>query len=79
MVTYSGAEVGALLSGSIVVEAVFGLPGLGGAILGAVQGRQGPTLVSVTTLFVVVTVTASFVVDVLTAVLDPRLRRRDAG
>lgn len=79
VVTCSGAEIGALLSGAIVVESVFGLPGLGGAILGAIQGRQGPTLVSVTTLFVVVTVLGSFLVDLAVGALDPRVRASAAS
>jgi peptide/nickel transport system permease protein len=74
-VTSVGINTGYLLGGAIVVEQVFAIPGLGRLILGAIAERNYPlvqaTILVVTFAFVLV----NFVVDLLYAVIDPRVRR----
>ncbi|HLV13449.1 MAG TPA: ABC transporter permease [Trueperaceae bacterium] len=67
-------ELGGLLTGTIVVEQVFGLPGLGATILGAISARDYPVVQGVTLLAVVVYVGVNWVADLLQLVADPRLR-----
>jgi peptide/nickel transport system permease protein len=73
-VTSVGILTGYLLGGAIVVEQVFAIPGLGRLILGAIAERNYPliqaTILVVTVGFVVV----NFLVDLLYAVIDPRVR-----
>jgi peptide/nickel transport system permease protein len=74
-VTSVGVSVGYLLGGAIVVEQVFAIPGLGRLVLGAISERNYPlvqaTILTVTLVFVVV----NFCVDLLYAVIDPRVSR----
>lgn len=73
-VTSVGIQAGYLLGGAIVVEQVFAIPGLGRLILGAIAERNYPlvqaTILVVTCSFVLV----NFVVDMLYALIDPRVR-----
>jgi peptide/nickel transport system permease protein len=74
IVTVVGLQLGALLAGSIVLENVFYLPGLGRLALGAISARDLPVVQGVVLFVAVTVVTLNFVVDVLYAVLDPRIR-----
>ncbi len=67
-------ELGGLLTGTIVVEQVFGLPGLGLTILGAISARDYPVVQGVTILAVTIYVLVNWVADVLQLLADPRLR-----
>lgn len=67
-------ELGGLLTGTIVVEQVFGLPGLGQAILGAIAARDYPVVQGVTILAVTVYVLVNWAADLLQLLADPRLR-----
>ena len=70
----SALELGGLLTGTIVVEQVFGLPGLGATILGAISARDYPVVQGVTILAVVVYITVNWLADILQLLVDPRLR-----
>jgi peptide/nickel transport system permease protein len=73
-VTSAGIMTGYLLGGAIVVEQVFAIPGLGRLILGAIAERNYP-LVQATILVVTFTfVLVNFTVDMLYALIDPRVR-----
>lgn len=74
VVTFIGADIGSLLGGAIVTESVFNLPGLGRAIFDAVRAQQGPVVVGIVTLMVFFYIFFNLVVDVLYAVIDPRIR-----
>ena len=74
VVTFIGADIGSLLGGAIVTESVFNLPGLGRAIFDAVRSQQGPVVVGIVTLMVFFYIFFNLVVDVLYAVIDPRIR-----
>ena len=67
-------ELGGLLTGTIVVEQVFALPGLGATILGAIAARDYPVVQGVTILAVVVYVAVNWLADITQLLVDPRLR-----
>lgn len=67
-------ELGGLLTGTIVVEQVFGLPGLGATILGAIGARDYPVVQGVTILAVTVYVLVNWLADITQVMADPRLR-----
>jgi len=74
VVTYLGADVGALLGGAVVTEAVFNIPGIGRAVFEGILGQEGAVVVGIVTLFVFVYIFFNLVVDILYAALDPRIR-----
>ncbi len=74
VVTYLGADFGLLLSGAIVTEGIFNIPGLGRAVFDAVRSQEGAVVVGIVTLFVFIYIFFNLLVDVLYAALDPRIR-----
>jgi oligopeptide transport system permease protein len=74
VVTFIGADIGGLLGGAIVTEAVFNIPGIGRAVFDAIGGQEGAVVVGIVTLMVFFFVFFNLIVDVLYAVLDPRIR-----
>jgi len=74
IVTIVGLQLGQLLAGSIVLENVFYLPGLGRLALAAISARDLPVVQGVVLLVAVTVVALNFAVDVLYTVLDPRIR-----
>jgi oligopeptide transport system permease protein len=74
VVTFIGADVGTLMGGAIVTEGVFNIPGIGRAIFDAIRTQEGAVVVGITTLLVLVFIVSNLIVDVLYAVLDPRIR-----
>ena len=74
VVAFVAANVGQLVVGLIVVEGVFDLPGIGGAIFQSIRDRDRSLLVGLVTVVMVLVLVANAVADVLTALIDPRLR-----
>lgn len=74
VVTFLGTDIGALMGGAIVTEGVFNVKGIGNAVFEALGRREGSTVVGIVTLIVLVYLVASLLVDLLYAVLDPRIR-----
>ncbi|GAA4845701.1 ABC transporter permease [Luteimicrobium xylanilyticum] len=74
VVTLLGWLVGGLLGGVIIVEQVFGRPGIGVVALQAAQGRDLPVVLGVALLSALVYVVVNTAVDLLALVIDPRLR-----
>ncbi|MCC6703533.1 MAG: ABC transporter permease [Thermomicrobiales bacterium] len=74
VVTIVGLQLGHLLGGSVVVEQIFGLPGLGSMILTAINQRDYPVVQGGVLLIAVMFVLINIVVDLLYAVSDPRIR-----
>ncbi|MBD8059708.1 ABC transporter permease [Cellulomonas sp. JH27-2] len=74
VITFLGADLGALMAGAIVTEGIFNINGVGGTLYHAILTSQGPTVVSITTILVIVYIFANLAVDLLYAVLDPRIR-----
>jgi peptide/nickel transport system permease protein len=76
VVTQLGIDVGALLGGAIITENVFGLPGLGQLAVQSVTTQDLPVIVGIVLVAAFFVVAANIVVDLMYAVLDPRVRRR---
>lgn len=74
IVTIVGLQFGSVLGGSVVMEAIFGLPGVGSIIIAAVNAQDFPTVMATTMLFAVAFLLTSVVIDVMYAVVDPRVR-----
>jgi oligopeptide transport system permease protein len=74
VVTFLGADLGALMGGAIVTESIFNVPGVGFTIVRALRLRESVTVVSFVTVLVLVYLLANLIVDLLYAVLDPRIR-----
>ncbi|WP_291314124.1 ABC transporter permease [Corynebacterium sp. UBA2622] len=76
VLTVVGIQLSNLIVGAVVVERVFAIPGLGTMLLGAVGNRDLTTVQSVMMLLVAFTLVVNMVVDLLYAVIDPRVRRQ---
>lgn len=63
-----------LIGGSVVIESVFNWPGIGSTLMGAVTSGDYPIIMVITLLIATVMLVVSFMVDVLSAILDPRIR-----
>jgi ABC-type dipeptide/oligopeptide/nickel transport system permease component len=74
VVTIAGSVLAVLVTGSIVVERVFDIPGLGNLYFWAIRGRDYALLMSITVVYALVVALANAVVDVAYGVIDPRIR-----
>ena len=74
VVTYLGVDLGALMGGAIITETIFNIPGLGRAVFEGVQAQEGTVVVGIATFLIVIFMVTSLLVDLLYAVLDPRIR-----
>jgi ABC-type dipeptide/oligopeptide/nickel transport system permease component len=74
VVTFLAIDLGALMGGAIVTETIFNIPGIGRAVYEAVLGQEGAVVVGIVTVLVIIYAVANLVVDVMYAVLDPRIR-----
>jgi oligopeptide transport system permease protein len=74
VVTFLGADLGALMGGAMVTEGIFNIHGVGGVLYQAVTRQEAPTVVSIVTVLVLIYLATNLAVDLLYAVLDPRIR-----
>jgi nickel transport system permease protein len=74
VVTATGMHIGELIGGTLVIETIFGWPGLGRFTVSAIYNRDYPVLQCFTLLMVLIFVLCNLVVDILYAWLDPRIR-----
>ncbi|AIS00652.1 ABC transporter permease [Streptomyces glaucescens] len=74
ILTMLGMDLGALIGGAILTETTFSLPGLGQAVLNAIKNQDLPIILGVTLITSLAVLIANLVVDVLYAVIDPRVR-----
>jgi peptide/nickel transport system permease protein len=75
IVTLFGLMLPQVVGGSVLVEQIFGIPGMGQLALQALLSRDYPTVMGVTTLVALLTMGAMLLTDLLYAWVDPRLRR----
>jgi peptide/nickel transport system permease protein len=78
LVTVTGINIGRLLGGTLIVESIFALPGIGRLLVGAIYTRDLVILQGVVLLVACGFVMVNFIVDMLYAVLDPRIRHGHA-
>ena len=76
IVTIIGMQFAALVTGTIVIENVFYLPGLGKLIFQSISNRDLPTVQALVMLFAAIVIVANFIVDIAYSFIDPRLRER---
>jgi peptide/nickel transport system permease protein len=76
VITVVGDETAALLTGAVVIETVFGWPGLGFLLIQAIERRDLPLIVSCVVLIATAVVIINFIVDLFYTVIDPRVRLR---
>ncbi|WP_308120356.1 ABC transporter permease [Streptomyces bambusae] len=74
VVTYLGISFGSLLGGALITEAIFNWDGIGLALVMAIQQQNNPIIIGVVSFGVLVFVVLNLLVDLLYAVLDPRIR-----
>lgn len=75
LMTIVGISFGALLGGTVVIETLFAIPGLGFSLINAINGRDIILIQGITVFIAVMFILINTVVDLLYAVLDPRIRR----
>jgi peptide/nickel transport system permease protein len=76
VVTVLGLQIGFLLGGSVIIEQIFSIPGMGSYFVQAVTSFDVPVIQGVTIVFVIVAVLLSLIVDISYGLLDPRVRVR---
>ena len=74
IVTIFGLDLGLLLGGAILTESTFSLPGIGKYAVQAIAANDLPKIMGVTMVATVFIVVANLIVDLLYAVVDPRVR-----
>lgn len=74
VLTYLALDLGYLLGGTVVIEGVFNLPGIGQLLFMSIRQQQGPVVVGVATALILAFLLLNLVVDLLYAWLDPRIR-----
>lgn len=74
LITVVGLNVGTLIGGTVIIEQIFAVPGMGQLLLQGINGRDTVVVQDCVIIFGLVAVVANLVVDVLYAVLDPRIR-----
>jgi peptide/nickel transport system permease protein len=71
----TGVQFTFLIGGTVLIERLFGLPGLGNMAIGAVVNRDLPLIQGIVLTFAVLFIAVNLVIDRLNAQLDPRQRR----
>ena len=74
MITIIGIQLGALMGGSIIIEQIFGLPGIGWTMIQAIFNRDYPVVQNATLLLAFIFVVINLLVDIFYSYLDPRIR-----
>lgn len=74
VITVTGMQIGQLLAGAIIVEQIFGWPGLGTLTVKAINMRDFPLIQSILLITATVFVTVNVLVDILYTVIDPRMK-----
>ncbi|OMQ15790.1 peptide ABC transporter permease [Modestobacter sp. VKM Ac-2676] len=74
LITVVGLNLGALIGGTVIIEQIFALPGIGQMLLQAINTRDVVVVQAAVVIFALVAVIANLVVDLLYVVLDPRIR-----
>ena len=74
VVTFLGVDLGTLMAGAIITEGVFNIPGIGREVFEAVRSQENTVVVGIVTILVIIFMLSNLLVDLLYAVLDPRIR-----
>lgn len=74
VITFLAVDLGFLMGGAIVTETIFNMPGIGREVFLGIKGQEGALVVGIVTAGVLIFMFANLVVDLLYAILDPRIR-----
>ena len=74
IITLIGMDMGDIVTGSYIIESVFGWPGLGTLSLGAITARDFPVMMGGTMLSCIVLITGNLIADIVCSIADPRIR-----
>jgi oligopeptide transport system permease protein len=74
VMTFLGTELGLLMSGAMVTEGIFNIPGVGGRLFQGIRLEDGPLVVTIVSLMILIYLVTNLLVDLMYAVLDPRIR-----
>ena len=74
IVTAAGLDLAGLLGGAIITESIFSLPGIGSLAVNSVNDADLPLIVGITLVAATFIIVANLIVDLLYAVIDPRVR-----
>jgi oligopeptide transport system permease protein len=74
VITFLGITIGDLMAGAVVTERIFNIPGVGYQLYQGIHIQDGPTVVGIVSILVIIYLISNLVVDILYAVLDPRIR-----
>lgn len=74
VITFIAADVGQLMGGAMVTEGIFNIPGVGHLLFQGIHTEDGPRVVSIVSILILVYLVTTLLVDLLYAVLDPRIR-----
>jgi len=74
--SYMGPAIAGILTGSVVVEQVFSIPGVGQFFIGAAQNRDYTVVLGITVFYAALVIFLNLIVDLLYGFLDPRIRTR---
>lgn len=73
-VTILGVNIGWLIGGTVVIESLFAVPGLGSLMLASISGRDYPMVQGITLVFAVLVIAVNTLTDLTYAIIDPRVR-----
>ena len=74
VVTFVAVSVAEMVAGSIVIEQVFSLPGIGRLLLASIASRDFPVVQAIVVILALWVVVVNFIADVLYQCIDPRIR-----
>jgi peptide/nickel transport system permease protein/oligopeptide transport system permease protein len=74
VVTLLGLDIGTLISGAIITEGIFNIPGIGRQLFLAIQQQENTVVVGISTALVLIFIVSNLLVDILYGTLDPRIR-----
>jgi oligopeptide transport system permease protein len=74
VITFLGTDIGSLMGGAIVTEGIFGIRGIGKLVFDGIIDKQGAIVTGVVVLLVLVFLLVNLIIDLMYAVLDPRIR-----
>ena len=74
VVVFLGLDIGALMTGAVVPEGIFNVPGIGQQLFTSIKQQEAVVIVGIVTLFVIIFQLLNLLVDVISAALDPRIR-----
>jgi len=76
LLSYMGPAIAGILTGSVVVEQIFGVPGLGQLFVRGALNRDYTLVLGIVILYAVLVIALNLAVDILYGFIDPRIRRR---